>query len=389
MNNRLPYYILGVLVLVALIWRVANPPKPPIPGPLGAPPNWSSMTKVGDMGPWSVNPAGTKWAGAWNQKTRDGKLRSSIWVVDFTNKEAKPCEMEDGSYVSSLDWQDNTTIRALVLDSDNPSAADKSRVVLVDSVKRTASDQDDLNQPVSQLLGCSPRAAEAAGPATAALLTDKSGRANIAVLDGNMNVAGKPTPVDVPESARPGRIGAVDPARAEVVVFSMAEGEVGGNDVFYLADAKAGTIKQVFRAEDIPGRVEGIWVSPEGILLVVSERDKLHRMVYDSAKGELREVKPGTKLRVSKTWPDAPKSMMFVTYNAGYDLNLETGRAKRLFDLTKLDRDEGYWREQVQDGRLYPRKGDGYTSVSVIANAVDIRAISKDGSKVEPILPRR
>ena len=83
MNSRLLYIVLGILVLLAVILRIASPPPPPPPGPIGMMPNWSSAAKLGDMGPWAVNPSGSIWAGAWNLKNKSGKLRSAVWVVDF------------------------------------------------------------------------------------------------------------------------------------------------------------------------------------------------------------------------------------------------------------------------------------------------------------------
>lgn len=381
-NNRLPYYILALLVLVAIIYRVANPPAPPIPGPLGQMPHWDSMTKVGEMGPWAVNPDGTMWAGAWNLK-KNGKIRSAVWVIDLVNKNATPYEMSDGLFVSDLYWENNNTVQVLTLNSDNPGEIRKSQIVSIDAHNGELGKFKEVTPTIVRVLGRSPQA-------LAVQLADEQGRFRIAVLNGSdMSVAGKEAIINVTASHRLGRIAAVDRDRAEFIVFSVMDGQIGGNDRFYLADTKTGTVKQVFRAEDLPGRVEGVWVSPAGILLVVSERDKFHRVKYDLVADKIEDLKPKTKLDLTKNWPDAPKSMMFVSYNGGYELDLETGAIKRLFDLTKLDRMTGYWREQVQDGRLYPRKDGNYTSVSALANAIDIRIIKKDGSKAERLLPRR
>lgn len=388
-NNRLPYYVLALLVLLALIYRVANPPKPPIPGPLGQMPHWDSMTKVGEMGPWAVNLSGTMWAGAWNQK-ENGKIRSAVWIIDLVNKKAEPYEMDEGLFVSDLYWEDDESVRVLTANSDVPSEIRKSHMMSIDADKGNVGEAKEISPTIIRVLGRSPRAATSDGQALAVLLVGEQGRFRIAVLNGSdMSVAGKEAVVDVAASNRPGRIAAVDHDKAEYVVFSVVEGQIGGNDRFYLVHTKTGTVKQIFRAEDLPGRVEGIWVSPVGTLLVVSERDKFHRVKYDLATGKIEDLKPKTKLDLAKNWPDAPKNMMFVSYNGGYELDLETGAAKRLFDLTKLDRMTGYWREQVQDGRLYTRKDGNYTSVSALANAIDIRVINKNGSKAEHLLPRR
>lgn len=373
-NNRLPLYILGVLVLVALVWRVSHPPKPPVPGPLGKIPHWDSMTKVGEMGPWAVNPSGTMWAGAWNQRGKDGKTRAAVWIIDLTAKQASHCEMNDGSPVSALSWADDRTVRALQPGAEKPITVLRAADATVQSSMSLPSRIEDA--PLW------PSASDAFITET----TEKT-QARFALASASGKETGQPVSVSLDSDSAPGHRGAID-ARSGLFVFSVAAGETGGKDSYYLADSKTGTSKPIFRSEDLPGRVEGLWVSPAGVLVVISERDKFHRMVYGPA-GKLEEVKPKTNLDLAGNWPDAPKSMMFVSYNGGYDLDLRTGKVKQVFDLTKLGTRDGYWREQIQDGRLYPRKDGGYTSVSMLANAIDIRIIAKDGSKAEPLLPRR
>ncbi len=133
MGNRLPIYALAALVIIAIIWRIASP-KPPIPpGPLGGIPNWSSSGKIGEMGPSGVNPAGDKWAGAWNQITDNKELRSAVWFIDFNKEEAKYCLLDKGSYTSSLSWGDNNTVRALVNDSDKPATIEQSKIITINA----------------------------------------------------------------------------------------------------------------------------------------------------------------------------------------------------------------------------------------------------------------
>ncbi len=374
-NNRLPYYILGVLVLVALIWRAANPPAPPIPGPLGKMPHWDSMQKLGEMGPWAVNPSGTMWAGAWNQKAKDGSIRSAVWVIDFEKKEARPREMKAGAPVAGLAWAGRSTINVLQPGLKEPMVTLDART---GARKATSALRTTVVGVAAWPSGC---------PAFIAQTGAEQGTMRFALLSRTGERSGEELSVNMPSGAKPGRWGAIDP-RSGKFVFSVAQGETGGRDTYYLADSRTGRVTQIFRSEDLPGRVEGLWVSDDRVLVVVSERDKFHRLVYGAASGKLESLRPGAKLGLS-AWPDAPRKMLFVTYNAGYDFNVQTGKARQILDLTKLSRYNGYWREQVQDGRLYPRKDGGYTSVSCLANAIDIRIIDKDGSKSEPLLPRR
>ena len=383
MNNRVPIFILAVLVLVALVWRIANPPPPPMPGPLGRPPAWDSRTKIGDMNASAMSPSDTVWAGSWNAKNKDGKLRSALLVLNLEEIIPIHEQIKGDSFVTSLAWKDDNTVRALVVDSDDPAAVKKSELVTfgpVSSDKREIQ-AAPLKETVLRIL-----AWPAGSDKFAAQLAGTGGKTKVAVLSESGEIVGKAAEIDMPAGSSFAHPAAISPD-GSLFVFSVAEDKVGGRDTFYLVDAKAGTAKKAFSSADLLGRVEGLWVSPAGILIVCAEREKFARLVYAPAGGKLVDAaKSG--IDVKKAWSSAPASMMFVTYNGGYDFGLADGKSKRLFDLTKQSRYSDSWRRQIQDGRLYPRKDGDYTSMSLIANEVDIRVIKKDGDLGERILPR-
>jgi len=384
MNNRIPMAILVVLVLVAFVWRVAHPPAPPLPGPLGAIPAWDSRTKIGDMGPSAVSPSGSFWAGAWNQKTASGELRSAILVIDLEKPRAFRQEIKSGSVVPSLSWKDDDTVRALVVDSDDP---ERIRTARIACVRRTGGESLEcrttaLKQPVARILAWS-----SGSDKFAALLPGVAGKARVAVLSESGDLVGKVAEVELPPVASVHHTAAISPDGGWFV-FSVAEDKVGGNITYYFADSRTGFAHKAFSLAELPGRVEGMWVSRAGVLTVCAEREKFQVLGYlfETAKSKLTPL--GAKTDVTRGWPDAPKTMMFVTYNGGYELNLADGKVKQLFDLTKQGRYSDSWRRHVQDGRLYPRKDGDYTSISLVANEVDIRVIKKSGDKGPNILTR-
>lgn len=384
MNNRVPIYVLGVLVLVAIIWRMAHPPVPPPPGPLGVMPTWDSMTRIGDMGPCAVNPAGSMWAGAWNE-IKPGKLRSAVWVLDLENQKSWHCALEGGSIITSLGWKDDGTVWALAVDGDEPAEAADSRLIICKAGSGSGElEEVTLKSKVARILawpaGSGKLVAQLAGGRDSAVL---------AVLSEDGEVSGNEIELGLPKETRFYHTAALSPD-GTVFVFGVEEDEVGGNETFYLADIGTGSSQRVFGSADLPGKIEGVWVAPKGVLLAVSEREKFHVLAYDPAAGKLDELgKPGVKVDVAGTWPDAPKTMKFITYNGGYELSLATAKVKRLFDLSKLSKSTSYWREQVQDGRLYLRKDGTYTSTSLSAGTVDIRVIKKNGLNGPELLPRR
>lgn len=129
MNNRangkrLPWMFFGAIALIAIIIRLVSPAPPPVPGPIGSMPNWKSSIANGEMGPWAVNPAGTMWAGVWNEKGKDGKVSSAVWVVDFEKQEARKCVLQNNSLANVLVWPDDKTLNVA---GAKDVAEDKSR----------------------------------------------------------------------------------------------------------------------------------------------------------------------------------------------------------------------------------------------------------------------
>ncbi len=359
---------------MAIIWRVINPPAPIAPGPAGHAPHWTSASKLGDMGPWAMNPSGSMWAGAWNQTTTGGKLRSAVWVIDLESGEATNTLMKEGSQTSGISWADDNTVRALVArNSGEPEvvsidAATGKQKQIVRSAELTATalawpnGSDKIAEPIGSAAG------------------------RVVLLSGG--TASKEVKLGVGDNAKFDRIGTIS-GDGSLFVFSVAEKGVTGNDTYYLADTRAGTSKRIFASADLPGRLDGLWVSPAGVLVVCSERDKFHEMIYNLTSGKMEEAGKAGSVDVAKSWPDAPKNMMFISYSGGYDFDLATAKTRQIMDLTKLEKSDDSWRSQVRDGRLYQRKDGSYTSVSVSAGEIDIRVIDKDGSKKQDILPRR
>ena len=381
MNNRIPIAVLGILVFVALFWRIANPPAPLPPGPLGGMPGWHSSACVGKMSASAVNPGGTMWVGVWNQKTKSGTLRSMVWVIDLEKSEVATCSLKDGSYVPSISWADDKTIRVLRLDTDEPTAAEESEVVYIDAANCKQDRKVTLKTPVAQILNW-----PADSDKFVAQIADTRAL-KLGILSESGEIIGKEVNVVLPKGAQLYEVANMSPNLSQIV-FSSTD-NVGGNETFYLADAVIGKTKgAITKSEDVPGRVEDVWVSDKGeVLLAYSTRKGLGTLVYNPTAVKLVSLRK-SGLDVKKNWPDAPKDLKFIAYDGGYALDLATGKTKDLFDLSNLDRQDNRWLQDVQGGRLYTRKGGGYTSISTIADEVDIRILTKDGIRDRDILRR-
>lgn len=382
MNSRIPIALLGILVLVALIWRIANPLAPLPPGPMGGMPGWHSSSSIGELTASAVNPDGTMWAGVWNEKTKSGTLRSAVWVIDLEKSEVTTCQLKDGSFVPSISWADDKTIRTLRLDTDEAAEAKESEVVYIDAGTCKQGKKVNLKTPAVRILswpaGSDKLVAQIAG--TKAL--------KLAILSESGEVIGKEVDVVLPKGAQLYDVADMSP-NAGLIVFSSTD-NVGGNETFYVADAVTGKSKgAITRSEDVPGRVEDVWLSDNGsVLLAYSTRKGLGTLVYNPTAGKLVSLRK-SKVDVKKNWPDAPKDLKFVAYDGGYVLDLSAnGKTKVLFDLSDLNRKDNSWLQDVQGGQLYPRKDGGYTSISTVAGEVDIRILKKDGIRDRDILRR-
>jgi len=381
MNNRLPVYILAILVLVALIWRAANPPVPPPPGPLGVIPNWDSLTKVGDMVAFGTNHSGTMWAGAWNEKTRTGQRRSAVWFIDLEKPAERHVEVPGRVHVSSLFWKDDHTAGVLTVDAEDPTISTRSVVVFYDARTGKQTGTIEPSPRLARVLAWQPERRAFVGQ-VAGLKTG----VELLVFDENGAEKGKPVVLELPAETQLAAAAALS-SDAGLFAFGAMQDSVGGSVTYYFADAVAGVAKKAFTSDDLPGRVEGLYVSSAGILVVTANRDKFDTLAYDAKTGKIGPIKAGTDLNA--LWPDAPKTMMFVSYTAGYEFDLATAKAKRIFSLGKKQTSENAWRQEAQDGRLYARKDGNFTSIAHAAKSIDIRVVDKKGKLVSDVLPRR
>jgi hypothetical protein len=346
-------------------------------------PSWSSAVAHGDVGPAATNPAGTMWAGAWNLKKEKEVTRAAVVVIDLENKTSQRVRLGEGFSAASLVWKDDKSFRVLLVDSDKPSIVTRSKLVTCRVSGDTADSTDAwLEADVASIL---------TWPAGSDLFAGRIGGTptRIALLNAKGKPVGKEAGLEVPDSARFYPLAALSPD-GKSFVFGVEKSEIGGTQIFYLTDSNTGATRELFTSKDVPGIVDGMWLSQSGVLIVASERGKVSEVVFDLASGKMIQFAKGkSPVEVARNWPAAPARMLFVTYEGGYQLDLATGKTRRIVKFDTSDRDTSHWRTEINGGRLYSRKDGDYTSVSYTAGAVDIRVIGKDGKKMQPILQRR
>lgn len=376
-DNKLPLYLLFALVGVALIWRVVNPPAPRLPGPVGSFPGWKSVATLGEMSSQAVNPSGTMWAGAWNEALATGQSRSAVRIIDFNGYSTKACALPDGVKVDYLSWADDNTVRAFCI---GPKM--EGRVVSVDAATGRKNSEVGLNRRVTRVI---------AWPATsdnaAVVLDETDKQMQLAVVStSSKQIVGTVISFDMPKDSTPapGAGVAVDGAS---FVFSISDPAAKDGRSYYLADTATGTTKKIFDLGDVPGRIEGIWPSAGGVLMVCNVKDKLVDVVFDPATGKLSERRGGVG-DLGK-WPGAPKFIALTSYDGGFEFDLATGKTKAAFDLTKKSsQSDKLWRDMMRGSRFYRLKSGGFVTVSETSGAIDIRELRADGAWYRNLLPR-
>lgn len=382
MNNRIMVYILILLGAIAIIYRIANPPQPPAPGPTGGFPNWKSRAAVGTLASQAVNPAGTAWAGVWNEETQGGKMRSAVWIIDFKAFTARICKLSDGRFAPSLGWNNNGKIWVLTVDSKNPSVVTESSIQYVNASDGGRDGLQKLKTPITRVLAWPPDSKRF----LAVLATEGMGL-KFAVLSDAGNVIGKEVAPKLPKDTEAASEAALS-SNGETFVFSVSDTKAGGGRAFYLGRSNDGTYAHAFDLTDVPGRIEGMWVANSQVLMICSAHEKLEVALYDLKSGKFTTLKKGIGAENLKgVWAGVPDEQLYVTYNGGFQVNVADGKVKKLFNFGKLGQQDDYWREQVRNGRLYPTKG-GYISVSMSAGAVDIRELGKNGRRSRDLLAR-
>jgi hypothetical protein len=156
---------------------------------------------------------------------------------------------------------------------------------------------------------------------------------------------------------------------------------------YYLADTETGSATRLFTLDDVPGRIEELRLAPEGVLILVLEKEDYKAFVYDFAQSKIVAAKD-MKLTPTQTW-NVPKKIEYVTYLGGYRFDTDSGKVTQLFSYKDLSKRDNYWRQELQDARLYARKDGGYNCVSVSGHMPDVRILKKDGTIKENLLRRQ
>lgn len=380
-NNRLPLYVLFVLVAVALVWRVSNPPPKTMPGPVGPFNGWKSSRAIGEMGAQNVNPAGTLWAGAWNEKeTSKDTSDSAVRIVDFNAYSAKSCRLPDNIEVNFLNWVDDKTIRVCF----TSSAPDKGLgMLLVDAVEAQVKGKPEYFPEIARVVYWP--------NATSTFIAQTTGEPESVaafVVDGEKSckMIGKPIPTGVSKQISLHKDAGIS-ADGRWFMFSVSDPAAEGGRVYYLANAEDGIAQKAFDLNNVPGRIDGIWPSEIGVLLVCSVNQKLQAAIYDIATNKITARPNG--VGDLDAWPAVPKSISITAYDGGFEFDTATGKSRAVLDFTKLNSEsDKAIRDLIRDSHFYKLKSGNFITISETGGAIDIRELKPDGRWYRNVLPR-
>jgi len=382
-NNRLPLYLVFVLVALAIVYRIAHPPAPPIPGPIGGIPTWRSTVSLGTMTGHAVNPAGNAWAGVWTDSAKNAKVHSALRIIDLDNYSAKSVVSPEDVCGDYLTWADDHTIR-LVCSSDSAKGKGPG-VVEIDA------SSGKVKSPAHFVAGAT-RILYWPNSSDVFIAETKGDGANTALgaysmRGGADSLIGKQVSFQMPKDGEFYTDVAGIAADGSLFVFAVTDPAAKDGRSYWLADTKAGTSRKMFDLAEVPGKIEGIWPSAARVLFVCKVGSKYVDVVYDPATGKLAEQKDGVG-DLAK-WPGAPKSLGYTTIDGGFDFSLATGKNKTLFDMSKKT---SYSDKQVKDiinsSRLYKLANGNYITISETSGSIDIHELKPDGSLYRAVLPR-
>ncbi len=390
-NNRLPLYVIFLLIAVAIVYRITNPPAPVVPGPVGGMPMWRSQVAIGKMIGQAVNPSGTRWAGVWTEPDNSGKARSAVWVIDLNGYTAKSCFSPEDVDAESLTWEDDNTIRLIC--SSSSAKGKGPGIVRIDAASAKVKSPAYFVPGVKRILywpgGSDAFIGEVAAPKGTTVLAAFVGQGYKASMVGKQVEFAMPKDSEFYTQAGIAADGGS-------FAFSVADPAANDGRSYYLADTTTGVATKMFDLgdSDLPGGIVGMWPSPAGVLMVCKDvknkknMGKLLDVIFDPHTGTLTEQKGGVS-DVSK-WPGAPKTIGYTTLNGGFSFDLATGKNKTLFDLSKKT---SYSDKQLRDiigmSRLYKLKSGNLAAISETSGAIDIRELKPNGSLYRNVLPRQ
>ena len=322
----------------------------------------------------ATNAAGTMWAGAWNQKV-DEDSKEAVHVIDLNGFAARNFDLGKNADVQCLSWADDNTVRVVCAKSAN-----EMQVVYLNGETGKKMRTEPLASAMTYVLSW-----PGGSKNLAAVKENTATGAKLAALDESGKQIGKEISLELPKEARLDKgYGLADDASS--FVFSVSDPAANDGKAFYVADTKTGMARKAWELGDLPGRIEGLWCSDAGVLMVCRVKQKLEDMVWDPASGKLAVRPDGVD--VAK-WPGVRKAIGFTTFDGGYEFDLASGKVETVFDSSKKSSDgDRSWRNFLRDSRLYKLKSGNYITISETGGVVDIRELKPDGKPVRALLSR-
>ncbi|MFQ3550122.1 MAG: hypothetical protein SNJ70_10280 [Armatimonadota bacterium] len=389
MNKRLLVFIIFLLIGMGIVYRISTPPRVIVPGPVGDMPVWSSKNAIGKMTGQALLSNQKKWAGVWHDVEPNGTHVCAVWIIDLEKPSAEHVLLADDTIPLFIGWKDNNTIR-LVVERHPINKQKYTEIVYIDAKDTKIISKEKTKAFVEAVYAWLEGDDNFFGKS---IINEKESFVGMHKKDATkVNIFNTENITNILDSDISNFVFSKN--KTEAAFISSKKNE---RKLMYIQ--ASGLTKELDVIDDIPGRVEDMWVSDKGILILWAAGDKIGTLAWKApaiseSMGLAEEVKQtADEIKLVKEYnlidfPTAPKTIMLITYNGGYEIDLKTGKKKELFSYKKLPRTDQYWRAEVQDGRLYETK-DGYISISTAFNTVDIRQLDKNGKKKYDILARK
>lgn len=354
--NKITMVVLGIVIVAAFAWRIMNPPKPPIPGPIGNPSRWSSSSTVGKFVDMDVSAEG-KIATVWHDEKHGSGVR--LFTADL--KQVSSVELAD-SVVRSVTFVDDEVRVAL-------STGNKLRICRVnEGVEEASSYPID----VDHVLAWSKEGNN--------LLYTIAAKPNVvSLLDTTSSVT---FDVELPKDVAVD-LSDVDQVseNAQAIISTRNTNDVSGLPHYYFINFKSNKAKLVDAA--MPGRVQYVYLSNDKAIFVCNIRDKMQTLLYDNNIGKVSSPAGPIDSTLADTY--------YFTTDAAVSYSPSTAIFTKVFDYKQVTSSDDYWKAVVPGNRGYLLPAGDMLSVNTDGQEPDIRVFVKSSDnkyQVRPVLPR-
>ena len=379
MKNRPFIYVILAFTLIAIIWRISNPPQLPIPGPIGSPSNWNSASSIGVFVSTQINPDASKVAALWVDTKLSDTPRSGLRVINTKDNTQTSILLPENFKSNGLSWNND------ILTVAGSTQSGKWQFIEVSPSSKSISVLSNTNTDIGNIISWP--------PGSRYLLSEKSTLQNTTLTVYNQQGSAYGQSVDIPNCSVTNwsQVNTLAQRGDCAVVSVLPNSDTSGFPNVYFCDFQIGKAKLI--SNRLPGRIHEVLVSRQGVLIVCVLRGQCTSVLYNPSDSKLSLLKSvPVKWAPNTLWPNTNSPISLFVNDSLIQLDLSTLSVTKIFTYKDIDATSATWQTQVAGARCFPRGNADYISINTDTGEPDIRRFAKSESEnkyiMTPILPR-